>query len=384
MQALFALMILFTLFRFLGTSPMGRFVLWSVLVVALLGATVIWMNRNRPATLATIYRKPGARQFIDFVCKVASEQPPIESAAGTGNDDEVVNLLLQESDDFGILRDHILCNVFGFEEIVPDITKRLERKLTIRRSAEPGEYLRPLGSLLLAAPTGTGRRFLADHFAVGVYRKGICYHHDLRDYSDPGSAAALTGSSSEPGSLVSQAIRHRHATFVFENLSSAHSRVLEFLSLIITQGFAYDSAKGRNVRFQDALFFFLEAVPQDDAKAQQPGRPVSIDEVSGMLGISESFLSNLDCLYLTRGPSKKTAAKVVLKLMRAEAFRHNRSLPAGAVEPSVVALAAKRFARSGFAGAPAWVSQVLEQPLCEAAANGSEAIKVGKEAVDLI
>ena len=372
-QILFGISIAFGLLRMLSSSKAGQVVIWLLVATALLTVVVIWMLRNRRDELAKYYTKPGCKAVIDFVCKISNEQPP---RARSDKDGELVNLRLRMDGDFAALRAHVLKCVYGFDGVAEDVVERLRRNLGTRRQVAASEFLRPLGIFYLAAPAGSGRRYLAEHFAVGLYNSGSSIYYDLRVFNHPGAVATFTGGTGEKNSLVAQVVASPECTVILENVSHASPEIWSFLQGIFTNGFAMDPDKGVPVHFRDSVFFLLES-PEQPGKPQAKPHPNPLLNGEAALGskLPHSFLATLDRHYAVPWISYFAAAEVMVDLMQRECRKFQVELEH--VRAPVVAGAAKKFAEIGFETAPAWVSKELEPSLHDAVSHGKKALRVG-------
>lgn len=378
LQAIIAVVLLFSLFNLLSKSPVGRFFLWTILCVGVVFVVVLWMLKNRRETLSRCYSNPAARYVIDLVCKVSNEQPPVDSSEQ--NQEAEQELLLQTPADFAAMTQHIKTCVRGFEPVIDRISNHLNRAIAIRRRASATEQFAPLGSFLVAGPSGIGKSYLCEHFGACLYASGKTFHFNLRDVS----TQAFLGSTGEDGSLLKAAVEAPRATFILENPAAADPRILEFLQhSIFTRGAVEDSAKGKTIGFRESLFFLVQEVDQADVVTtsfltEKGGGSVDSHlSAANASKLPPGLLQTMDQIHIHPLPDHEVVAEVLLILMQQQCDKYRIELTH--VDPALVAEGVATFRESGFAAAPSWVHRKLHKPLHRAAEMNATELRLFRE-----
>jgi hypothetical protein len=374
---------------------------WLVLalvVLSALGAVVNWMLRYDRARLAGLYRNALCKPFIDVVCKLSREQPPVaeaapapaageavaEKPAADGKPEEVA--VLKEPADFGRAAEALRRVIRGHDAAIAEVFAHLQKNTLLRAKRRSLAGAGPLGAFLLAGADGLGKRSLAVRLGRLLYPKGGLFVLDLAECQDPGSVAALFGGGRE-GSLVAAVKARPYHTLVLENVEMAAPRLLDRLRQVLASGVCTDDSNGSTVGFQRCVFAFtttkcveqLEALRRGGASHDAWHRAAG-EVLASEAGLPVPLLALTHAICCLEQPTEMTRAEVVALLMQRECKNYNIALEYVAPEVLAREVAAVSPAH-GFALTPGRVSKLLRAPLLRAAERNQGSIRV--EARDL-
>ncbi|HKI33955.1 MAG TPA: AAA family ATPase [Gemmataceae bacterium] len=113
---------------------------------------------------------------------------------------------------------------------------------------------RPLAVFLFLGPTGVGKTECAKALARFLFGdEERLLRFDLNEYGEPGSAARLVGTFSQPEGLLTAALRRQpFAVLLFDEVEKAHPEVFDLLLQVLGEGRLTD-ALGRTADFTNAL-----------------------------------------------------------------------------------------------------------------------------------
>ncbi len=128
---------------------------------------------------------------------------------------------------------------------------------------------RPLASFLFLGPTGVGKTHCAKALAVYLFgSEERLLRFDLNEYGEPGAAARLVGTFSQPEGLLTSAIRRQpFAVVLFDEIEKAHPEVSDLLLQVLGEGRLSDSL-GRTADFTNALIVLTSNLGVREAESQ--------------------------------------------------------------------------------------------------------------------
>jgi hypothetical protein len=372
----------------------------AVVVLSALGAIVNWMLRYDRARLAGLYQNALCKPFIDVVCKLCREQPPVAEAvpagpaaaeAGAGKEavaekpagdkkpEEIA--VLKEPADFERASEALRQVIRGHDAAIGEVFAHLQKNTLLRTGRRSLVGAGPLGAFLLAGADGLGKRSLAVRLGRLVYPKGGILVVDMADCQDPSALASLFGGGRE-GSLVAAVKARPHHTLVLENIEMATPRLIDRLRQILATGVCADDSNGSTVGFQHCVFVFtttkaverLEALRRDGATHDEWHRGAQ-EALSGEGNLTVPLLALTSAICCLEPPSAITKAEVVMLLMERECKNYNITLEH--VAPEILAREVEAIPDAhGFSLVPGRVGKLMRAPLLLAVKRKQTGLRV--------
>lgn len=364
-------------------NALGPLALCPVAILSGALAVTIYLLRFKRATMCRLYRYRGCHQWINLVCRLISQQPPVDVPEPA---EAAEILLLREPRDFewasGVLKKRIL----GQDAAIDSVTDRLMKNVMLRRRREKQMGGPPVGAFLLLGSDGIGKRTFGCHVAQMLYRTAGTTLLRLDDHpGDQAAIPALFGRTGQEGLLLGPVKRQPYHTVILENIETAGPKLMERIEGIVGSGQCVDPTNGAMVSFQHCLLLFTtRRVPLGLDAVQLAQMPAALrqqtlfDTLVTDSGLSHPFVSLMNDLVLFADPDDLTKARVVLLMIERECRKYNLRL--AHVEPEIVAEEVAAFSDTyGFQLMETRISKWLREPMVKASQHHVDDLVLTRE-----
>ncbi len=363
---------------------LGWAAILALVVVCALFAATTYMLRFGRLRLAVLYRRPGSKQFIDLVCWLTHQQPPIEADAASLLSPQI---MLREARDFDWVAAKLKDSIYGQDSAIDQIVASLRGKILLRsRSPASGRYT-PLGIYLLVGPGGIGKRLLARSLGMRLFREGVVSELNLRDYaSDTEAESALFGTAVQEGHLLQPVRQRPYQMLILDDLEATGPRVRERLRQLLQSGVCTNPHTRSIVSFEHTVVVLTvsRGVPGLDSESTATMPPAlrassTADWLTSDLGLEPTFLSCLHETIVCRPPDELTKARVIAALMQQECRRFDLVLDY--VEAEILAEEVAAYSdQHGFQLSKSRVARRLQTTILRAAENDVKGVVLSDKA----
>jgi len=362
-----------------------RFLGWPVtlLLVTCCGLTslTIYMLRFERRRLTHVYRWPGAKQFIDLVCKVVRQQPPVDGEEHRGDE---ATIQLKEPVDFDWAAEKLKQRVRGHDHAIDAVIERLRKNLLLRKRVGTPAGQPPLAAFLFVGSEGIGKRHSAWELGRMLYRNAGRTVLNLRDFAGPDGTAALLGGAQQRGALLGPLKRQPYHLLVLENFDSVTPKTAEVLQTILTTGSCLDPASRTPVSFRHAVLVLTTTrIPRGLEKALDGATPDQrrqrlVDRLATEISLGRPLLAGIHEIVVFHQPDDLTRARVVLMLMQEECRRYRIRLEY--VDPEIVTDEIAAYSEHhGFEFSKTRIAARLHEYLVKASENGLDRLVLTRE-----
>jgi len=277
-------------------------------------------------------------------------------------------------------------NLRGHDEIVDAIFQSLKKSTQLAR---PG---RTLGNFLLVGPTGTGKTFLSQLVASGLFPKSEVILLTMNQYKQPGDVFTLIGPPPGMpgyeigGRLTRPVLDNPYRVIILDELEKAHHDLQDCLYDILDNASCREKSSGRLVDFSACVFFGTcnAGVEQLRASAKEVGSITSSawlgrsrDALANAAKFDRAFLSRWDGVFLMdQLPPLHVAEVACLQLCR---YWREYGIEVGYAAPELILDAVQRnqdFAEYGVRQLGRFIREKTEVAILEAKRAGSTKVNL--------
>lgn len=344
---------------------LGRPVALALLALIAMAGLTAWSIKRRSNWIAKVYGWPISKQWIDMVCLIASQQPPLDPAGGHKK------IALKDARDFqwaiGKMQERIIGHDYACERLL----RRLERNVLLLRRGPAGGPQAPLGVFLLVGPPGVGKTHVGLSMGRLIYPTGGQAVIDLEEFTDDAQAVlTLFGSAGQEGRLLGAVKREPFHTIVIENVHAAGRRTLEHLQSIFATGRYPEPGTQTPISFGHCLFIVTARIhaqpkPGDDIRASLQ------TAVAGESALQPAFFAHVDEVALLQPLSDLDKARVLILLIQGECAKYRIRLDY--IEPEILVDEIECFSDDvGFRLSLSRLGPRLVEPLAKASQQNME------------
>lgn len=277
-------------------------------------------------------------------------------------------------------------NLRGHDQIVDSIFQSLKKSTQLAR---PG---RTLGNFLLVGPTGTGKTFLSQLVATGLFPNSEAVLLAMNQYKQPGDVYTLIGPPpgmpgyEVGGRLTRPVLENPYRVIILDELEKAHHDLHDCLYDILDTAACREKSSGRLVDFSACVFFGtcnagvdqLRALTQEVKSSTSSawlGR--SRDALADAAKFDRAFLSRWDGVFLMdQLPPLHVAEVACLQLCR---YWREYGIEVGYAAPELILDAVQRnqdFSEYGVRQLGRFIREKTEPAILEAKRNGSKKVNL--------
>lgn len=222
-----------------------------------------------------------------------------------------------DRDTLKTLDEHLKMLVFGQDDAIEALTEAIKMS-----RAGLGQERKPVGSFLLAGPTGVGKTEITVRLAKALGIKLLRF--DMSEYMERHTVSRLIGAPPgyvgfEQGGLLTDSVsKHPHAVLLLDEIEKAHPDVFNLLLQVMDNGTLTDN-NGRKSDFRNVILVMTTnaGVRETERKSigliQQDNSPDAMEEIKKIF--TPEFRNRLDNIIWFRHLSTEVIQQVVDKFI---------------------------------------------------------------------
>lgn len=225
---------------------------------------------------------------------------------------------VEDNERLRTLGDRLKAVIFGQDEAVAELTDAI--KLSRSGLARPDK---PIGSFLLAGPTGVGKTELSKQLAENL---GVDFiRFDMSEYMEQFTVSRLIGAPPgyvgyDRGGLLTEAVsKSAYSVVLLDEIEKAHPQIFNVLLQVMDYGSLTDT-NGKKVDFRNTVLLMTTNAGASSYEKRSIGFGDSLNAPNGMEEIkktfSPEFRNRLDAIVHFKPLSKKDISRVVDKFLK--------------------------------------------------------------------
>ena len=277
-------------------------------------------------------------------------------------------------------------NLRGHDDIVDSIFQSIKKSVQLAR---PG---RTLGNFLLVGPTGTGKTFLSQLVAAGLFPNSEVVLLTMNQYKQPGDVYTLIGPPpgmpgyEVGGRLTRPVLENPYRVIILDELEKAHRDLHDCLYDVLDTASCREKSSGRLVDFSGSVFFGTCNAGVDKLRAlsEEVGSQSSSawlgrsrDALADAARFDRAFLARWDGVFLMDQLQPLNVAEVACLQL----CRHWREygIEVGYAAPELILDAVQRnqdFSEYGVRQLGRFIREKTEHAILEAKRKGSKKVNL--------
>ena len=280
-------------------------------------ATRYMSDRHLPDKAIDIIDEAGAFQSLQARTDQKTEITPndIEAVVARMMRVPIENLSTSDRELLRTLPKSLKKVVFGQDQAIDALTNAIKLSRSGLREAN-----KPVGSFLMAGPTGVGKtevtKQLAEHLGVELIR------FDMSEYSERHTVSRMVGAPpgyvgyDQGGLLTESVIRHPHAVLLLDEIEKAHPDLFYILLQVMDYGCLTDN-NGRKADFSHVIIIMTTNAGAELIERSSVGFTEQNHSSDSLLAVKQlftpEFRNRLDAVLQFGHLESETVAKIVDK-----------------------------------------------------------------------
>lgn len=215
------------------------------------------------------------------------------------------------------LEDNLKMVVFGQDEAITTLSTAIKMARAGLKSVE-----KPIGSFLLAGPTGVGKTEVSNQLAKILGLELIRF--DMSEYMERHTVSRLIGAPPgyvgfDQGGLLTEAVtKHPHSVVLLDEIEKAHPEVFNLLLQVMDHGTLTDN-NGRKADFRNVIFIMTTNAGAESVSRRSMGFTEQDNSTDAMEAINRlftpEFRNRLDAIVQFQSLPEEIVLTVVDKFL---------------------------------------------------------------------